>query len=38
MNSISGKTQDTLMTIFQFVEDNGVIKTLPDPKVVFENP
>jgi ABC-type nitrate/sulfonate/bicarbonate transport system substrate-binding protein len=38
MNLISGKTQDTLMTIFQFVEDNGVIQTLPDPKVVFENP
>jgi ABC-type nitrate/sulfonate/bicarbonate transport system substrate-binding protein len=38
MNLISGKTQDSLMTIFQFVKDRGVITSLPDPKVVFKNP
>ena len=35
---IEGKTQDTLMTIFGFVKDRGVIVTLPDPKLVFKNP
>jgi ABC-type nitrate/sulfonate/bicarbonate transport system substrate-binding protein len=38
LNLIEGKTQDSLMTIFQFVEDRGVITSLPDPKVVFKNP
>jgi ABC-type nitrate/sulfonate/bicarbonate transport system substrate-binding protein len=38
MNLISGKTQDSLMTIFQFVMDRGVISSLPDPKTVFKNP
>jgi ABC-type nitrate/sulfonate/bicarbonate transport system substrate-binding protein len=38
LDPIEGKTQDTLMTIFGFVKDNGVITSLPDPKVVFKNP
>ena len=38
LNLIEGKTQDTLMTIFGFVKDRGVITTLPDPKVVFKKP
>ena len=38
LNLIGGKTQATLMTIFGFVKDNGVISSLPDPKVVFKNP
>jgi ABC-type nitrate/sulfonate/bicarbonate transport system substrate-binding protein len=38
LNLIEGKTQDTLITIFGFVKDNGVISSLPDPKVVFKNP
>jgi hypothetical protein len=38
MNLIEGKTKDSLMTVFQFVMDRGVISSLPDPKVVFKNP
>lgn len=38
LDLIEGKTQDTLMTIFGFVKDNGVITSLPDPKAVFKNP
>ena len=38
LNLISGKTQDSLVAIFGFVKDRGVISTLPDPKVVFRNP
>ena len=38
LNLIEGKTQDSLMTIFGFVKDRGVITTLPDPKLVFKNP
>jgi ABC-type nitrate/sulfonate/bicarbonate transport system substrate-binding protein len=38
LDLITGKTQDTLMTIFGFVKDNGVITFVPDPKVVFKNP
>ena len=38
LNLIESKTQDTLMTIFGFVKDRGVISSLPDPKVVFKKP
>jgi ABC-type nitrate/sulfonate/bicarbonate transport system substrate-binding protein len=35
---IEGKTQESLMAIFQFVKDRGVIAALPDPKLVFRKP
>ena len=38
LNLIEGKTQDSVMAVFQFVYDRGIIKALPDPKVVFKKP
>ena len=38
LNLIEGKTQDSLMAIFQFVMDRAVISALPDAKVVFAKP
>ena len=38
LNPIEGQTLDSLMAIFQFVKDRGVIDALPDPSVVFVSP
>ncbi len=38
LNLIDSKIQASLTAIFQFVMDRGVIKSLPDPKIVFKNP
>ena len=38
LNLIEGQTLDSLMAIFQFVKDRGVIDALPDPNVVFVSP
>ena len=38
LNLIEGQTLDSLMAIFQFVKDRGVIDALPDPDVVFVSP